>query len=124
VTANYPGQAWCPKMMREHLCAQQGHAPDTETWVAFQTLIDVLDRHRPTGPDGKHGTLHTDTCGCDDRVDVLSYDGRQTTLHLRDGSTRPVTEADFPTCRACRRTVRPKDSTTFIGGFIYHRRCA
>lgn len=30
-------------------------------------LVDEIDRHRPLGPDGKHGDLHTPTCGCEDR---------------------------------------------------------
>lgn len=30
-------------------------------------LVDEIDRHRPLGPDGKHGELHTPTCGCEDR---------------------------------------------------------
>lgn len=31
------------------------------------SLIAEIDRHRPLGPDGKHGELHTPTCGCEDR---------------------------------------------------------
>ena len=30
-------------------------------------LVDEIDRHRPLGPGGKHGELHTPTCGCEDR---------------------------------------------------------
>lgn len=30
-------------------------------------LIKELDKHRPLGPDGKHGNLHTETCGCEDK---------------------------------------------------------
>lgn len=30
-------------------------------------LIAEIDRHRPLGADGKHGDLHTPTCGCEDR---------------------------------------------------------
>lgn len=30
-------------------------------------LIKELDKHRPLGPDGKHGDLHTETCGCSDK---------------------------------------------------------
>jgi hypothetical protein len=32
----------------------------------LQEVIDELDKHRPLGPDGKHGFLHTRTCGCKD----------------------------------------------------------
>ena len=28
-------------------------------------LIAEIDRLRPLGPDGKHGELHTETCGCE-----------------------------------------------------------
>ena len=28
-------------------------------------LIDEIDKHRPLGSNGKHGKLHTATCGCD-----------------------------------------------------------
>lgn len=28
-------------------------------------LIAEIDKHRPLGPDGKHGNLHTATCGCE-----------------------------------------------------------
>ena len=28
-------------------------------------LIAEIDRQRPLGPDGKHGDLHTPTCGCE-----------------------------------------------------------
>lgn len=60
------------KMMRETLCAAQSavqHSPYDECAKAHRTayiqqLIDELDRHRPTGRGGKHGSLHTPTCGC------------------------------------------------------------
>lgn len=56
---------WQPKMLREHLCEQQTHAPDQVTSDTIQNLIDCIDlRHRPLGPDGKHGDLHTPSCGC------------------------------------------------------------
>lgn len=62
---------WCPKMLREKLCAQSTHIPVTGTVLeqrtreAFAALIEVLDKHRPLGSDGKHGARHTRTCGCD-----------------------------------------------------------
>lgn len=59
---------WCPKMLREKLCAQQTHIPAGElekvTRAYIGELIRILDLHRPLGPDGKHGDRHTDTCGC------------------------------------------------------------
>ncbi|QHB37218.1 hypothetical protein QDA03_gp23 [Microbacterium phage Terij] len=33
----------------------------------LQRLVAEIDRHRPLGADGKHGDLHTPTCGCEDR---------------------------------------------------------
>ena len=63
---SYPNR-WCPKGLREHLCQQQTFAPDDYTRKVLNVVIDVLDQHRPLGPDGKHGYRHTATCGCDDR---------------------------------------------------------
>lgn len=62
-----------PKMTRETLCAAQAAvsrtragAPRREEHVRrLQALIDACDVHRPLGPDGKHGVLHTPTCGCE-----------------------------------------------------------
>ena len=62
----YPNR-WCPKGLREHLCQQQTYSPDDYTRKVLTVGIDVLDQHRPLGTDGKHGDLHTATCGCDDR---------------------------------------------------------
>lgn len=55
-----------PKMLRETLCLAQSalHGAHVER---LQQLIDECDRHRPLGPDGKHGHRHTDTCGCEDK---------------------------------------------------------
>jgi hypothetical protein len=60
-----------PKMLRETLCLAQsalvrvdGHMSHIEI---LQRLINECDRHRPLGPDGKHGNRHTDTCGCEDK---------------------------------------------------------
>lgn len=58
------------KMLRETLCRAQSHfgiihgtkyKGDIER---LQQLINECDRHRPLGPDGKHGGRHTPTCGC------------------------------------------------------------
>ncbi|WP_280499377.1 hypothetical protein [Nocardia cyriacigeorgica] len=35
--------------------------------VLAELLADVA-RQRPTGSNGKHGDLHTPTCGCEDRI--------------------------------------------------------
>lgn len=64
------------KMMRETLCVAQSailHSPTNggasrESHVnLIQVLINECDRHRPLGPNGKHGTRHTATCGCEDK---------------------------------------------------------
>jgi hypothetical protein len=62
----YPNR-WAPKTLIERLSQQQGFAPDDFTRYEMQRLIDVLHLHRPTGNDGKHGMLHTPTCGCEDK---------------------------------------------------------
>jgi hypothetical protein len=61
-----------PKMIRETLCVAQaaiiGAARDPragEHVARLQRLIAECDRHRPLGPDGKHGGRHTPTCGCE-----------------------------------------------------------
>lgn len=56
---------WCPKYLREVLCKQEMYAPGQFTKDLMIRLMHDLDRHRPLGSDGKHGELHTDTCGCD-----------------------------------------------------------
>lgn len=60
-----------PKMLRETLCVAQTHvglsgdSRAREHVERLGRLIDQLDEHRPLGPDGKHGSRHTPTCGCD-----------------------------------------------------------
>lgn len=62
-----------PKMLRETLCVAQARIGDSpydegrklEHIYRLQRLIAECDRHRPLGPDGKHGNRHTRTCGCD-----------------------------------------------------------
>lgn len=60
-----------PKMLRETLCVAQtriglsGDPRAREHVDRLQRLVDECDRHRPIGPDEKHGTRHTPTCGCD-----------------------------------------------------------
>ena len=61
-----------PKMLRETLCVAQariGNSPYDEDRKRehidrLQRLIDECERQRPLGSDGKHGDLHTSTCGC------------------------------------------------------------
>jgi hypothetical protein len=67
-----------PKMTREALCAAQTNllrrgemgidVDRVPLWMDdIQALINQIDLHRPLGSDGKHGNLHTPTCGCEDR---------------------------------------------------------
>lgn len=60
------------KMLRETLCVAQTaigqRTTDPRTGEHIERLgrvIAEIDRQRPLGPDGKHGDLHTPTCGCE-----------------------------------------------------------
>ncbi len=63
------------KMLREYLCSSQwylmqmaeGENSRKYRGDTIQQLIDEIDRHRPLAPNGKHGNLHTATCGCEDK---------------------------------------------------------
>ena len=62
------------KMLREYLCSAMEMAdllPTNVSMVGYlhdlTSLINECDRHRPLGPDGKHGDRHTPTCGCEDK---------------------------------------------------------
>ena len=59
------------KGMRETLCIAQSLLNVNKSGVhhvrRIQTIINEIDRHRPLGPDGKHGLDHTPTCGCEDK---------------------------------------------------------
>jgi hypothetical protein len=73
-TTAYPFGEDGPKMVRETLCVAQSAIRDRNVFdgrtdehcARIGRLIDICDVHRPIGPNGKHGKLHTDTCGCDD----------------------------------------------------------
>jgi hypothetical protein len=62
------------KMLRETLCVAQtavnlsfaGNARREEHVARMGSVINEIDRQRPLGPDGKHGSRHTETCGCED----------------------------------------------------------
>lgn len=63
-----------PKLLRETLCVAQAcigselgsYSTSAHHW-RLQALINQIDVFRPIGPDGKHGSRHTDWCGCDDK---------------------------------------------------------
>ncbi len=90
-----------PKMLRETLAmactALQRHdGMDVLNAVhvdRIRRLIHECDRHRPLGPDGKHGQRHTPTCGCEDMperyrpqhaVDLASIRAGDTVTLVRD----------------------------------------
>lgn len=60
------------KALRETLCIAQSamlamnRVPSDEI-ARLGRVIAEIDRLRPLGPDGKHGDLHTASCGCEDR---------------------------------------------------------
>jgi hypothetical protein len=62
------------KVFRETLCRAQSNIAQraydrfavSNDIAHVQHLIEEIDIHRPLGQDGKHGDLHTPTCGCDD----------------------------------------------------------
>lgn len=60
-----------PKALHEAFCYAQTYLPDTDQGKYFrfvlQDLLNELERQRPLGPDGKHGNLHTESCGCEDK---------------------------------------------------------
>jgi len=64
------------KSLRESLCMAQSAltyypyvSRDNELVYRgrIQEILDRIDEHRPLGSNGKHGNLHTDTCGCEDK---------------------------------------------------------
>lgn len=61
------------KTMRETLCIAQSAINESSVrWSNAHNkrlgdLIRQIDKHRPLGPDGKHGDRHTPTCGCEDK---------------------------------------------------------
>lgn len=63
------------KMLRETLCVAAsavsnspvGGSRSNEHIDRISRVISEIDRQRPLGSNGKHGNLHTPTCGCDDK---------------------------------------------------------
>jgi len=70
-TLNVPDS---PKMLHETLCRAATALAQTtyaDTRIPHDLdrigrLLSECERHRPLGPDGRHGDLHTPTCGCAD----------------------------------------------------------
>lgn len=91
-----------PKMLRETFCTAQNaiaHSPyDDDRKQShidrLSRLIAECDRHRPLGANGKHGDLHTPTCGCED-VDAATIVAAVNAQHDREtGGYDPRTEVN------------------------------
>lgn len=87
-----------PKMLRETLClAQHGLnqqlRPVAHHIVRLQALIAICDAMRPLGPDGKHGRLHTDFCGCEDKTDGGDVPANQYVARTGDGAELKTVKA-------------------------------
>jgi hypothetical protein len=55
------------KSLHEALClAQFKLGGDSYRVKMLGRLLTEVERHRPLGSNGKHGNLHTRTCGCED----------------------------------------------------------
>ena len=63
------------KMLRETMCLAE-HAlhqagksgasrPSPSDFARIASIIADIDRQRPLAANGKHGNLHTATCGCE-----------------------------------------------------------
>jgi len=63
------------KMIRETMClaehalhesARAGSSrPSQGDFDRIRRILEDIDRQRPLGSNGKHGNLHTPTCGCE-----------------------------------------------------------
>lgn len=56
------------KMLRESLCAVHLRSAGSDRMThagRIGRIIAEIDRQRPLGSNGKHGDLHTPTCGCE-----------------------------------------------------------
>lgn len=85
------------KMLREDLCRRsvQAHEWPSPISSAVDVLIAMIDKHRPLGPDGKHGDLHTDTCGCPEAQPWTTVDRLRELLEA-SGVTRLRLHGGYP----------------------------
>lgn len=96
------------KGIRETLCAavsalveKSNRTPSHEIGLHIghlEGMIAQIDRHRPLGPDGKHGDLHTSTCGCEDVPQRDIYDDVDWARHEFDNAAmiEPGTGRPWP----------------------------
>lgn len=57
-----------PEAIIETLAGAQLYTPGEEHVDRLGRLIDAYQQLRPVGSDGKHGDLHTEHCGCADKL--------------------------------------------------------
>lgn len=70
------------KALRETLCIAQSAIGERQYDVfrkkhdigTIQELIADCDRQRPLAANGKHGNMHTPTCGCEDKGLSVMWD--------------------------------------------------
>ena len=70
-------------------------------------LIQIIDLLRPIGPDGRHGSLHTPFCGCDDA-------DRQAVVH----ACPPEGSGIMPCCGRAPFEVPGTDRITAFGPLV------
>lgn len=110
-----------PKMLCETLCVAQSriaNSPDIfegrqrEHIERLQRLIDACDTHRPLGPDGKHGDLHTPTCGCEDVVVPTPTSEKRAALDTAIADVLPISGGQVRRClKKLRRALAELDET-------------
>jgi hypothetical protein len=84
------------KSVRETLCVAQAavaksRRPDPGVPGHVQRLgrlIAECDRHRPLGTNGKHGSLHTATCGCEGVSEGTSWYEPESVAEVADAFDR------------------------------------
>ena len=86
---------WDPKGLAERLNSQSVYAPDQLTRDAIANLVGILSLHRPTKSNGKHGDLHTPTCGCDREAGNPYAREVNTDAESAPASPEPLTAEDF-----------------------------
>jgi len=80
------------KSLRESLCMAQNavaHYSSVQQenklghMKRIQAILDRIDEHRPLGSNGKHGNLHTDICGCEDKPMKINEKSKETVERVR-----------------------------------------
>jgi hypothetical protein len=96
-----------PKTARELLCKLATEAcsehpqMNAAERMIVQNWINQLDIHRPLGVDGKHGNLHTPTCGCDDALETRFNETTQEWEALGDDGWQKLAPLGRYHCPEC-----------------------